>query len=583
MQRAHWNPTDQPHLNRRFSFERFHLTTPSIATNRMLKIWIAFLLIGLTNLTFAQNDRRRDERTEDFFGRKEQLRRDEGRSRFRLPIEITRWRTIDGTMNNLVGINWGFAGGNLRRRIPSAYADGVSAPSGEQRKSARAISNYVCNQNESLPNRRNLSAMVWQWGQFLDHDIVLTETAEPAELLPILVPTGDRYFDPFAAGGQQIFLFRSQFRQNRPANEPREQVNSITSWIDGSNVYGSDDKTARDLRTLQGGRMKTSEGNLLPLDDGGFFLAGDVRANEQVCLTSMHTLFVREHNRIADRIASINPALTDEQIYVRARQRVTGIIQAITYNEFLPALIGPDTLSRYRGYNPMVFPNITNTFATAAYRFGHSMIDSEILRLDNDGNPIAAGNIPLRNAFFSPDELKNHGIDPYLKGLTVQQAQEIDTKVVHELRNFLFGNPGSGGFDLAALNIQRGRDHGLPDFNSVRRTMGLQPYRSFDEITSNLEVQFALSQAYASVDDIDAWVGMLAEDHDPGASVGETLKSILKQQFEALRDADRFWYERDFRGDDLEVIRNTTLTHIIYRNSGVRNLYPNVFIVPPIQ
>jgi hypothetical protein len=147
----------------------------------------------------------------------------------------------------------------------------------------------------------------------------------------------------------------------------------------------------------------------------------------------------------------------------------------------------------------------------------------------------------------------------------------------------LFGGPGSGGFDLAALNIQRGRDHGLTDFNSVRKYYKLPAYNSFDEITADLQAQFALSEAYDSVDDIDPWVGILAEDHLPNASIGQTAFVIFRQQFEAIRNADRFWYQRDFRGRDLEVIHNTTLAQIIYRNSGVRNLQPNVFFAPTIQ
>ncbi len=549
------------------------------------KFFVAFVFLGLlsSDLLAKQSDNQRRERTRDRFGEQNRLRRDEGRSRFRLPVQISRFRTIDGTLNNPVGINWGFAGANLRRVVPNDYADGISSPSGTNRLSARTISNLVCDQEGSIPNRRQLSSMVWQWGQFLDHDITLTETAEPHEAFPVLVATGDEHFDPFGAGGQRIFLFRSQYRLNRPATEAREQVNRITSWIDGSNVYGSDDDTALSLRTLQGGRMKTSAGNLLPLDEDGFFLAGDVRANEQVGLTAMHTLFVREHNRLADRLASLNPSLSDEQVYVRARQRVTGIMQAITYNEFLPALMGANALSRYRGYNPAVFPNITNVFSTAAYRFGHSMLDSEVLRMDNNGNELAGGSLALRDAFFNPAHIKADGIDPYIKGLTLQQAQEVDPKIVDDVRNFLFGNPGSGGFDLAALNIQRGRDHGLGDLNSIRSRFGLTSYRSFDEITGDLQAQFALSQAYDSVDDIDAWVGILSEDHVAGASIGETAFAIFKQQFEALRDADRFWYERDFRGADLEVIRNTKLVHIINRNSGVRNMMLNVFVAPAIQ
>lgn len=425
--------------------------------------------------------------------------------------------------------------------------------------------------------------MVWQWGQFLDHDISITEPAHPLEPLPISVPVSDVYFDPFGAGGQSIAFFRSEFRQNRPASEPRQQVNELTSWIDGSNVYGSDDTTSRSLRTLKDGLMKTSDGDLLPLDDDGFFLAGDVRANEQVCLTAMHTLFVREHNRIAIRYKQLNPRLNDEQIFVRARRRVTGIIQAITFNEFLPAVMGDNALRPYRGYNPMVFPNISNTFSTAAYRFGHSMLNTNVWRVNNDGSKLDAGHLELRDAFFNPDNLTEFGIDPYLKGLTLQTAQELDTRIVDDLRNFLFGGPGSGGFDLAALNIQRGRDHGLADLNSIRRHYGLTEYTQWEQITSDVSLQLSLQEAYATVDDIDPWVGMLAETHLPDASIGETLFTIFRQQFEALRDGDRFYYELDFRGNNLEVIRNTTLAQIISRNSGVRNMQPNVFLAPPIQ
>ena len=528
---------------------------------------------------YAQSEGERDRRTNDHFGEKFDQHRKKIQGKYRLPITIQRFRSIDGTLNNYLGIYWGAAGVNLVRRVPPAYADGVSLPAGSGRQSARVISNIVCGQSEPIYNSRNLSSMVWQWGQFLDHDITLTETATPLEPFPIDVSDSDFMFDPFGAGGQTINLFRSKYRLFQPAHFPRQQINSITSWIDGSNVYGSDDETALSLRTLKEGLMKTSEGDLLPRDEAGFFMAGDVRANEQACLTSMHTIFVREHNRIAIRLKQFYPYMTDEQIFVRARQRVTGIIQSITYNEFLPSVMGKYALRPYRGYNPLAFPNISNVFSTAAYRFGHSMLDSEILRMENDGTPHAAGPLSLRAAFFNPANISELGVDPYLKGLTMQRAQEIDTKIVDDVRNFLFGGPGSGGFDLAALNIQRGRDHGLGDFNAVRRHYHLQPYRSFDEINSDLLTQFALSEAYESVNDIDAWVGMLAEQHLPGASVGETLLVILKQQFELLRDADRFWYENDFKGRDLEIIRNTKLSQIIYRNSGVRNIPANVFYV----
>ncbi len=189
----------------------------------------------------------------------------------------------------------------------------------------------------------------------------------------------------------------------------------------------------------------------------------------------------------------------------------------------------------------------------------------------------------LKKRFSTLTIVKDYGIDPYIKGLMLQQAQEIDTKVIDDVRNFLFGEPGSDGFDLAALNIQRGRDHGLPDFNTIRRSFNLPEYESFDQISSRLGVQFALSQAYDSVNDIDPWVGFLAEDHKPGANVGETLFLLMKQQFESLRNADRFWYERDFGGFDRELIRNTKLMHVIIRNCGVTGSQPNAFFIQENQ
>ena len=542
------------------------------------------VLLGWQSQMFAQDgERERDRRRRDGFGERLDQRRAESRSRFRNPIVLARFRTIDGTMNNIAGVYWGAAGANLRRRVPSAYADGVWAPSGGNRKPARSISNYFSVQNQSIPNARGLSSMVWQWGQFLDHDISITESHDPLVPMPIIVPTGDRFFDPFGGGGQTISFFRAEYRAGGSPTAPREQVNSITSWVDASNVYGSDEATARSLRTFSDGLMKTSEGNLLPVDETCFFYAGDVRANEQVGLTSMHTIFVREHNRIAIKIAATSPTMTDEQIYVRAKKHVGALMQSVTYNEFLPALMGPNPLRPYRGYNPLVFPNISNVFSTAAYRFGHSMLNTDMLRLDNKGNRIAEGNLSLAEAFFNPANLKDHGVDPYLKGLSLQEAQEIDTRIVGSVRNFLFGAPGSGGFDLAALNIQRGRDHGLADFNSIRQFYRLPRYTSFNQISRDPQIQASFSLAYSSVDEIDPWVGMLAEDHLPGKSIGQTLDIILRQQFEALRDADRFWYERDFSDREIDEIERTSLADIIQRNSGVRNLQPNVFLVPAVR
>ena len=245
-------------------------------------------------------------------------------------------------------------------------------------------------------------------------------------------------------------------------------------------------------------------------------------------------------------------------------------MQVITYREFLPILLGRRGLSRYRGYRGDVDARIMNSFATAAYRLGHSLLSPLILRLDANGQPIAAGHLPLRQAFFAPDELtRGGGIEPLLRGLAAQTCQELDNMIVDDVRNFLFGQPGAGGFDLASLNIQRGRDHGVRSYNDMREALGLGRADSFGDISTDLDVQRRLADAYATVDDVDLWVGGLAEDHLRDAMVGPTFHRILKQQFEVLRDGDRFWFERYFQGRELAEIRRTRLVDIIRRNTRI--------------
>jgi hypothetical protein len=302
--------------------------------------------------------------------------------------------------------------------------------------------------------------------------------------------------------------------------------------------------------------------------------------NEQLGLISMHTLFVREHNRVAEQIAQRNPTWSDERIFQKARSFVIAEVQAITYHEFLPALLGVKGLKPYTGYRPQVNPGVSNEFATAAFRVGHTMLSSELLRLNNDGTVIEAGNIPLRDSFFNPAEIRETDIDPLLKGLASQAAQEIDNEVVDEVRNFLFGPPGAGGFDLASLNIQRGRDHGLADYNQTRVAFGLPKVTSFAQITRDPATQARLAAAYDSVDEIDLWVGALSEDHARGASVGPLIQRIVADQFVRVRDADRYWYQRTFAGAERRQLENTRLADIIRRNSEVSNLQRNVFFMP---
>jgi peroxidase len=509
------------------------------------------------------------------------------------------FRTFDGTGNNLTHLDWGAAGAHLLRQASGAhYSDGIASMGGAGQASPRAISNAIFDQRHLIYNSVGHSDYIWTWGQFLDHDLSLTPGAN--ESVPIPVPPGDPFFDPKFTGTGIIPFHRSVYDFATGSTSPREQINLVTGYIDGSMVYGSDGNRASWLRAHIGGQLKVShrpEGDLLAYNDGtvinagppevpdfstALFVAGDIRVNEQPTLACMHTLFVREHNYQAARIAAQDSRLSDEEVFQRARRIVIAEIQAITYEEFIPALLGPGALRPDRGYDPAVNAGIAQVFSTAAYRLGHTLLSTQIPRLDEHGNSLPGGPLILRDIFFNPTPplLEKDGIEPILRGIATHMAQDLDNHIIDDVRNFLFGPPGAGGLDLVSLNIQRGRDHGLPDFNTVRVDFGLPRKTSFLQITSDPALAEELADIYGAVDNIDVFAGLLVEDRLPGMIVGETLRAILIDQFERSRAGDRFFYTRSLSGEELARVRTTRLSDIIRRNTSIRDLQNDVFFVP---
>ena len=518
-------------------------------------------------------------------------------------IEGREIRSFDGSGNNLNNDDWGAAFEQLQRLGSANYEDGISTIAstldGSSRPNPRSISNTIVNQEpgESIPNDFRTSDFNWQWGQFIDHDIDLTDGSadEPQN---IIVPIGDNFFDPAETGNAIIPFNRALFDPDTgtDSSNVRQQENEITSWIDGSMIYGSSDERAAALRVgPDSPYLKTSSGDLLPFnterlpnangpgaEPESLFLAGDIRANEQIGLTALHTLFVREHNRLAELLWNDEPYASAESIFQAARRLVVAKVQIITYDEHLPALIGRKAIPRYRGYNASVNPTIFNEFSAAAFRLGHSMVSEQLLSVDSRGNQV--DQIDLAGAFFNAPQVfqSRDDIDPILRGLASQEHQAIDVMVVHPLRNLLFGQPGAGGLDLTALNIQRGRDHGLPFYNDMRVAMGLKRVTNFNQISNDQELQQSLQDAYGDVDNIDLWVGGLAETPvgKRGAQVGELFQAILTRQFTDLRDGDRFWYENYLDRDELKIVRGTTLAKVIRANTNIGNeLQNNVFFV----
>ena len=492
------------------------------------------------------------------------------------PVVVAELRPIDGSGSNEHYEDWGAAGQTLLRLAEADYEDAIGALAEAERPSPRAVSNAVSAQDGETPNSFGISDLFWAWGQFIDHDLDLTEAGE-SEYAPIAVPAGDPDFDPDGNGDAVIPFFRVDPIAGSGETTPREYVNEITAYIDASMVYGSDAETAAALRGAGGLLLLDENGFLIATEDG--VLAGDLRAAENVALTSLHTLFAREHNWWVERLAERDPGLSDDELYWAARQRVEAEIQAITYTEFLPILLGAEAIGAYQGYDPTINPGITLEFSTAAYRFGHSLLSADLLRLEESGESISAGALALREAFFVPEEITgNGGIAPILRGLAGSTAQELDTRVVDDVRSFLFGDPGDGGLDLAALNIQRGRDLGVASYNDLREALGLARAESFAEVTSDPALALALEALYGDVDLLDAWIGGLAEDAHGDGLLGELFHTVVLDQFLRLRSGDPFWSQgSELPEAELARLWSTTLADIVERNGEVGAVQDTIF------
>ena len=273
---------------------------------------------------------------------------------------------------------------------------------------------------------------------------------------------------------------------------------------------------------------------------------GDLRGNENIALTAFQNLFLLNHNYHANQLATEFPSATDDELFYKARALNIAEWQRIIFRDYVPQLLGSYAPDSYKGYQPELNPGINNEFKSAAFRTGHSMVSASILRRFSNGTR-TGGDLLLRDCYFQSDRYKMFGgMETILYGTMYQKAQPVDLHVVDSLRHFLFG-PGdsSFGMDVTALNIKRARDHGVLTFNQVRIAYGLKPYRSFLELVDGDQRQAqALGSVYESVDKCDLFVCGLAEKpHVKGGLVGQTFAVVLRNQFQRLRDGDRFYFE----------------------------------------
>ncbi|XP_021361183.1 myeloperoxidase-like [Mizuhopecten yessoensis] len=539
---------------------------------------------------------------------------------------LSRYRTIDGSCNNPFQPTWGMAGTQQTRYLRPVYNDGINSPrlvgrDGIPLPSARMISNIVHSSKGFVRQDCHLSAMVMQWGQFLDHDIVGTPVLKKDNgssyecceadssfegCFPVDIPPNDDHFE-----GKCMNMVRSA-----PAVGPdcaigaREQMNKVTSYIDASAVYGSSREEEAFLRAYNRGMLKEGDNRLLPPSGRDNCIqrtpadvcmtAGDDRPNVVPSLGSIHTLFMREHNRIAAMLGVLNRFWDDERIFQETRQIMSALLQHITYYEYLPLILGkrimeyykilPTTEYKANIYNTSINAGIANVFAVAAFRFGHSQIPS--IQTFLGPRESYRHDFRIETTYHRPffAQFKNgQGTEDVLRWLVKDSQPETNRVFVRGVRDQLFLR-NNVSLDLAAINIQRGRDHGVPPYNAWRKWCGLAPARHFGVepdglIHHTIASARLLQRAYRDPDDIDVFPGAISERHLKGASVGPTFACILGYQFQELKQGDRFWYERahpitGFTERQLRSIRRMRLSKILCENFNITPLQKNVFLLP---
>ena len=427
---------------------------------------------------------------------------------------------------------------------------------------ARFISNTVNRQPAKLTHTCKEGAcknsLFTTFGQMCVLD--MTHSTSATEAYDIPIPSGDVQFDKAKTGSESYGFTRSKFVLNERSGV-REQINSNTHFLDAEAVYGYNEAFATAIRKGTGGLLKTSDwggvpeyseaihatmppgmANACPMVTGssatiqtgrdGLYLSGNRRMNSLPQLVAVHTLFVREHNRRANKILELHSDWTDEEIYQKARAWVVALIQCVFYEEYLPLLIG--TRVPAGKYDSTVDPSVDIFAGTVGLRYGHSEIPS--VYGGGTGAPV------LRDSWFHPEDYvyNNASFVKILTAMMESKQEVIDPYIVDDVRHYTFSCDGQPKHDLAARNIQRGRDNGLPSYVEAMRNYGLVPPASIDDITTDETVRARLKLAYGEdgVASIDPWIGALSEQPVAPSALGPLMTKVLLKQFARTRNGE---------------------------------------------
>lgn len=481
-----------------------------------------------------------------------------------LPVVITQGDALPSsdTMLSAQGDPWG---GNTRARNARAPADQILFPLHNENQTTfvarhrcpgicstdfstlgtneRELSNSIFAQASTIPDARGLNSLVPFWGQFaLAHDMVLTHPNATGQVFSINMSDLGAEVQPMELRRLEVEIDDDGCRNPKLF---------VTPYLDGTPVYSDylDPARAALLREGEGGRLLLTEDSMLPRHPNSTneFLAGDIRSTETGALASLHTVFARQHNRLAGMYREMNVMLDDNQLFWKARRALVAQMQRITYEEWLPALLGPIQYALYFG------ANLTETCAynSTALPATESLLKTEVavatFRL-HTLVPNAIGPVNLTDIFFNATKVEEIGLDALLTYAAGQPAERFDAKVVDALRNMLFGTLG---MDLVAINIARGRDVGLA---------------SYDDLDACYDLPTFSSQEFYIQTQLDSLAA--------GSSVSEVAAKVISLQLLDLCQRDPFFYTNAQTRFDVGTtvydgeVTGATLRQVILNNTG---------------
>ncbi|KAM6937988.1 dual oxidase 2 [Xenentodon cancila] len=519
----------------------------------------------------------------------------------------TTWEVprFDGWYNSLGCPKRGAAGSHLVRLVPAQYWDGVYQPVHEpSQPNPRRLSRLLAEGPSGLPSTRNQTVLSLFFGYHLAFEIFDSRAPGcPPEFMHIQVPKGDPVFDPTATGKVFLPFQRGPWdkESGQSPSNPRTQVNSVTAWIDGSSIYGPSTSWSDSLRSFSGGLLASGPEWNMPRQGGGrnfmwsaadpstgehgpqgLYELGNAWANENVFTAAEGIIWFRYHNYVASRLHEKHPAWSDERLFQNARKNVVAAFQNIALYEWLPGYLGDKKLPPYPGYQKFVDPGISPEFQAAAIRFGITMVPPGVYMrnrschfrtiTNTDGSTSPA--MRLCNNFWKRQSVNmksGQDVDELIMGMASQIAEKEDNIVVEDLKDYMYGPLRFTRNDLVAMTVQRGRDFGLRSYTEMRKALDLPPVKTFEEISpelnsTNPQLLHNVAQLYGSdISKLELFPGGLLESL---GSPGPVFSAIILDQFERIRNGDRFWFENKqnglFTGEEIQTIRSITYHDVLF-------------------